>query len=271
MTSEAVALFGIYRRLVGARIRSQLQYRLSFALNTVGTTLITLVDFAAILVIFGRIDALGHWSVAEVAFLYAMSSVTFGLADLVIGHLDLLPRMIRQGELDALLVRPLGSLFQVVSSDFALRRLGKVFQGLAVLVYALVALDVDWTPGRVAMLPIMVVSGVIIFCGVWVAFASIAFWLVDSTEVANAFTYGGNYMAQYPVNIFGSWLRRLVVFVVPLAFVGYFPALYVLDKDDRLGLPDTLQFASPLAAAVSVAGGWLVWRAAVRRYRSTGS
>jgi ABC-2 type transport system permease protein len=271
MTSDALALLGVYRRLVGARIRSQLQYRFSFALNLLGTTLITFVDFAAILVIFGQVEALGDWSIGEVAFLYAISSVTFGLADLVIGHLDLLPRMIRQGELDALLVRPLGSLFQVVSSDFALRRLGKVFQGVAVLVYALAVVHVDWTAGRVAMLPVMVVTGVVIFCGVWVAFSSIAFWLVDSTEVANAFTYGGNYMAQYPVNIFGAWLRRFVIFVVPLAFVGYFPALYVLGKEDDLGLPSALQFASPLAAAVSVAGGWIVWRAAVRRYRSTGS
>lgn len=269
--ADTIALFGVYRRLVGARIRSQLQYRLSFALNTLGTTLISFVDFAAILVIFGRIDALGDWSVGEVAFLYAISSVTFGLADLVIGHLDLLPRMIRQGELDVLLARPLGSLFQVVSSDFALRRLGKVIQGLAVLGYALVTVEIDWTAGRAGMLALMLVTGVVIFCGIWVAFASVAFWVVDSTELANAFTYGGNYMAQYPVNIFGAWLRRFVIFIVPLAFVGYFPALFVLGKEDELGLPEAFQFASPLAAAASVAGGWALWRAAVRRYRSTGT
>jgi ABC-2 type transport system permease protein len=268
---EAVALFGVYRRLVGARIRSQLQYRFSFALSTVGTTLITFVDFAAILVIFGRVDALGDWSVGEVAFLYAISSITFGLADLVIGHLDLLPRMIRQGELDVLLVRPLGSLFQILTSDFALRRLGKAFQGLAVLVYALLAVDIDWTLGRIAMLPLMVVAGIVIFCGVWVAFASIAFWLVDSTEVANAFTYGGNFLAQYPVNIYGSWLRRLVIFVIPIAFVAYLPTLYVLDKEDPLALPKALQFASPLVAVVTGVAGGLLWRAAVRRYRSVGS
>ena len=268
---EAPSFLGVYRRLVAARIRAQLQYRLSFALSTLGTTLITFVDFAAILVIFGRVDALGDWSVGEVAFLYAISSITFGLADLVVGHLDLLPRMIRQGDLDVLLVRPLGSLFQVLASDFALRRLGKVFQGLAVLVYGLLAVDVDWTVGRVAMLPLMIVTGIVIFCGVWVAFASVAFWLVDSSEVANAFTYGGNYMVQYPVTIFGSWLRRFVIFVVPLAFVAYFPSVYVLGKDERLGLPQALQFASPVAAVASVAGAWIVWRAAVRRYRSTGS
>jgi ABC-2 type transport system permease protein len=264
-------MLGIYRRLVGARIRGQLQYRFSFALNLFGAALISFLDFAAILVLFHQVDALGDWSVAEVAFLYAIASISFALTDLVIGHLDLLPRMIREGELDLILVRPLSSLLQVVASDFALRRVGKALQGLAVLLIALPRLDVDWTAGRVAMIVVAVAAGAVIYAGVWIAFATIAFWLVDSIEVANAFTYGGNFIAQYPVGIFGPWLRRFVVFLVPIAFVAYFPALFVLDKEDDLGLPRAFQFASPLVAAAAFVVGGLVWRMAVRHYRSTGS
>ncbi len=269
--AEALAVAGIYRRLVAARIRSQLQYRLSFALNLVGAALVSFLDFAAILVIFHRVDALGDWSAAEVALLYGVSSLAFAVTDLVIGHLDLLPRMIRDGEFDLVLVRPLGSLIQVVASDFALRRLGKALQGAAVLAVALALLDVDWTLGRAAMLVVMVVAGAAIFAGVWIVFATITFWLVDSLEVANAFTYGGNFLAQYPVSIFGSWLRRFVIFLVPIGFVAYLPSLYVLGKDDPFGLPRALQFASPLVAAVTLVAAALVWRVAVRHYRSVGS
>lgn len=265
-----VEVAGIYRRLVAARIRSQLQYRLSFWLNLVGNVLISFLDFAAILILFSRVEALGDWSVAEVGLLYGISCVAFALTDLVIGHLDLLPTMIRTGDFDLVLVRPLGSLFQVVSSDFSMRRIGKAFQGAVVLVVSLVALDLDWTIGRAAMLPLAIAAGAVIFSGVWVAFATITFWLVDSTEVANAFTYGGNFLAQYPVNIFSGWLWRLVVFVVPLAFVAYFPSLYILGKEDALGLPRALQFASPLVAVASALAGATIWRFAVRRYRSAG-
>jgi ABC-2 type transport system permease protein len=267
---EAVALGRIYGRLVGARIRAQLQYRASFVLNLVGAALISFLDFAAILVIFHQVDALAGWTVAEVALLYAISSVSFALTDLAVGHLDLLPRMIREGEFDLILVRPLGSLFQVISSDFALRRLGKAFQGLAVLVVALAAVDVQWTIGRAAMVVAMVVTGSVIFAGVWVVFATVAFWLVDSGEIANSFTYGGNFLAQYPVNVFGPWLRRFVVFIVPLGFVAYFPSLYVLNKSDPLGAPAVLQFLAPLVAILTSIAAWIVWRFAVRRYRSAG-
>jgi ABC-2 type transport system permease protein len=267
---EVAALASLYRRLVGAHVRSQLQYRVSFALNLLGMALITLLDFIAILIIFEQVPALAGWTVEEVALLYGIATVSFGFADLAIGHLDLFPNMIREGTFDLLLVRPLPSLFQVIASDFALRRLGKAIQGAAVLVFALAQLDIDWTLGRAAMLPVAILGGTVIYAAVWVALATVAFWIVDAIEFVNAFTYGGNFLSQYPLNVFARWLRGLVLFVVPIAFVAYFPALYLLDKPDELGLPDALRFASPAVALVSVVAAHVAWSHAVRHYRSAG-
>lgn len=268
---EVWALPRVYVRLVGARIRSQLEYRLSFVLNVAGSGLMSFLDFAAILIIFGQIPALEGWSVAEVAFLYGISSVTFALTDVAVGQLDQLPRMVRAGDFDLILVRPLGSLFQVICADVALRHLGRTIQGIAVLAVALTYLDVEWTPGRGAMLVVMTLAGMVIFASIWVTFSAIVFWVVDSQEVTNAFTYGGGFLAQYPVDVFASWLRRFVIFAVPIAFVAYFPSLYVLGKEDALGLPRALQFASPIVAVLTAAAASQVWRTAVRHYRSTGS
>jgi ABC-2 type transport system permease protein len=262
---------GIYRRLVAGRVRAQMQYRLSFVLTVVGNLLLSGLDFLAILVLFGRVDALGEWTVAEVALLYGISTVSFALTDLSIGQLDQLPRMIREGEFDQVLLRPLNSLAQVITADVALRHLGRLTQGLVVLVVALAHLDVDWTLARAAWLVVSICAGSAIFAGIWIAFSTISFWLIDSFEVTNSFTYGGSFTASYPINIFGAWLRRLVIFVVPVAFVSYFPALYVLDKDDPLGLPSALQFASPLVAVAALIVGGLLWRVAVRHYRSVGA
>jgi ABC-2 type transport system permease protein len=266
--ADALAL---YARLVGAQVRSQLQYRASFALDLVGVFLISFLDFAAVLILFENVPALDGWTLHEVAFLYASTSISFALVDLVIGHLDLFPRMIREGTFDVVLVRPRGTLFQVVASDFALRRVGKAVQGVLVFAFALSGVDIDWDPGRVAMVAVMLVAGGCIFAAVWIAGATIAFWTVDGGEFTNAFTYGGNFLTQYPISIYGEWLRRFLAFVVPMAFVCYFPALYVLDKDDPLGFPRALQFASPLVAVAAAIVAAVVWTFAVRRYRSVGS
>jgi ABC-2 type transport system permease protein len=261
----------VYRRLVAAQVRSQLQYRLSFALDLLGAFLISFLDFLAVLVIFHNIPRLGGWNVHEVAFLYATSCISFALTDLTIGHLDEFPRRIRDGSFDVLLLRPRGTLFQVVASDFALRRLGKLVQALGVLVYALSGLNIAWDPGRIAMLALMIPSGAVVFGAVWVTGICLVFWTTVGGEVTNAFTYGGNFLTQYPINIYSDWMRRLLAYVIPMAFVSYFPALYVLGKPDPLGLPSFLRFASPLVALLAAIVAGCGWRFAVRHYRSTGS
>jgi ABC-2 type transport system permease protein len=262
--------FVLWRRLVGAQIRSQLQYRTSLALDFVGSGLISFVDFLAVLVLFHNVPRLNAWTVHEVAFLYALSSISFALTDMVMGHLDQFPQLIRTGNFDIVLVRPRSTLLQIFGSDFAVRRFAKAVQGGAVFVYAVSSLSIDWTAPRVLYLVLSIPVGMVIFGSVWVIGSCLAFWTTDGGEFTNAFTYGGTFLAQYPIDIYSAWLRRFLAYIVPLAFVCYFPALFILDKPDPLGLPRALELASPAVAAVAavVAGG--VWRFAVRRYRSAG-
>ncbi len=88
-----------------------------------------------------------------------------------------------------------------------------------------------------------------VFAATFILTSCLTFWLVGSAEVDAAFTYGGNTMTSYPLSIYGPWLRRIFSFVVPLAFVTYFPGLYLLDKPDPLGFPTAFQFLAPVVAA----------------------
>lgn len=260
-----------YRLVAGMWIRSTMTYRASFAMTTLGNFVGTALDFVAILLMFSHVDALGGYSLPEIAFLYALSGTAFGLADLAIGSMDRLGRRVRDGTLDILLVRPAPVLAQVAADRFALRRLGRVTQGVLLLGCALVWLDVAWTPLKLLLMPVMVVSGCGIFCAVFVAGAAFQFRAQDASEVQNAFTYGGTTLLRYPPTVFGKELVRGVTFVLPLAFVNWLPALYVLGRPYPLDLPRWTAFASPLVAVVCCALAGAAWRAGLRSYRSTGS
>ncbi|MFI9200095.1 ABC transporter permease [Streptomyces sp. NPDC053048] len=252
-------------------VRSTMAYRASFVMMAAGNFAATALDFVAIVIMFSHVDALGGFSLPEVAFLYGTTSTSFGLADLALGNMDRLGRRVRDGTLDTLLVRPAPVLAQVAADRFALRRLGRVSQGALLLGWSLTRVDVDWTPAAVVLVPVMVVSGALIFGAVFVAGAAFQFRAQDASEVQNAFTYGGTTLLQYPPTVFASDLVRGVTFVVPLAFVNWLPALRVLGRDDPLGLPGCVDFASPLVALVCCAAAGLAWRVGLRSYRSTGS
>ncbi|MET8979124.1 ABC transporter permease [Streptomyces sp. NPDC004539] len=252
-------------------VRSTLAYRASFAMTLVSGLLLTGLDFVGIVLMFSQVDSLGGWTLPEVAFLYGLAAMSFGLADLVIGSVARLGTRVRDGSLDTLLVRPAPVLVQVAADRFALRRLSRITQGALIFVYALTALDIPWTAEKVLLVPVTVLSGGAIFSAVFVAGGAFQFVAQDASEVQAAFTYGGGTMLQYPPTVFAKELVRGVTFVFPLAFVNWVPASHVLGRPYPLGLPEGAAWAPPLVAALCCALAGIGWRAGLRTYRSTGS
>ncbi|MEV3872573.1 ABC transporter permease [Streptomyces sp. NPDC049906] len=260
-----------YGLIVRMWVRSTMAYRVSFALTLLGNFVATGLDFVAILLMFSQVDALGGYDLAEIAFLYGTASTSFGLVDLALGTVDRLGRRVRDGTLDTLLVRPAPVLAQVAADRFALRRIGRISQGLLVLGYGVASVGVDWTPLTAAMVPLMVLSGALIFGALFVCGAAFQFVARDAAEVQNAFTYGGVTLLIYPPTVFAQEIVRAATFVLPLAFVNWLPALYVLGRPYPLDLPRWLAFTPPLVALACCALAGLAWRAGLRAYRSTGS
>lgn len=250
-------------------VRSSLAYPLSFWLLTLSSALITLLDFVGLALMFHTVSALGGFGLREVALLYGASGIGIGVADLVIGSVEQIGVHVRTGTLDSMLTRPVPLLVQVCADRFAIRRLGRITQALAVFGYG--AWWVDWTPSKCGVAALMVVSSCLIFFSFFVAFSCIQFWTLDSTEFANAFTYGGNTMTQYPMTIFPREVLKGLTFVVPVAFVNWYPCLYLLDRPDPFGMPPWFAVFSPVVAALTLTVAGLAWRTGVRHYTSTGS
>ena len=269
--ADTRAALAVWRQLVGARIRADWQYRTSFFLFLLSQTLIACLDLAVIATLFSQVDELGGWSGVEVALLYGLAGVGVGLADLLVSQVELASRHIKEGTFDLFLLRPMPTLLHLSASEFALRRLGRVIQPVVVLVLALVLAPIEWSPAVAVLVPVTVVSGAVIFGSVWVVTSSVAFWTVESQELGNAFTYGGGLAAQYPIDVLGTWLRRLFTFVVPLAFVAYLPASVMLDHPTPLGFPSAIGWATPVVALACALVARATWGLAVRHYRSTGS
>jgi len=160
----------------------------------------------------------------------------------------------------------------VAAQELTLFRVGKLAQGLIVLVWASGALHLEWTAARIALAAWAVAGGACLFVGLWVLQATLAFWTTESLEIMNAFTYGGCETGQYPMDIYRPWFRRFFTFVVPLACVSYLPVLAVLGRvESATGCPEWFGWAAPLIGVAFLPVCLQAWRLGVRHYRSTGS
>ena len=261
----------LYRRLIAAQLRGQMQYKASFVLALLGSFFINLTEFGVVAILFTRVPLLAGWSLGEVALLYGLSGVSFAAAEIVAASLDEFQVHIVRGTLDRVLVRPRGVLFQVLVEDFALRRIGRITQAALVLVVALHLLAIDWSLDKAVVLGLTLVSGTLIYFAIFVLGAAFCFWSTQGKEATHVFTYGGDGLAEYPLDVYQPSIRRFFTFVVPLAFVNYEPALYMLGRPDPLGLPDVVRVLSPAAALAMAVLARVGWQRGVRHYQSTGS
>jgi ABC-2 type transport system permease protein len=248
-----------------------MQYRASFVMLSFGTFVVTFVEFVAILVLFDRFNTLQGWRLQEVAFLYGLVNVAFTVADSSTRGFDVFGVMVKSGDFDRLLLRPRSTALQLAGQELTLRRVGRLAQGLFVLLWASAALDLDWTLPRVVLALGAIAGGAALFAGLIVLQATLAFWTTETLEIMNAVTYGGVETTQYPLAVYRPWFRDFFTFVVPLATVSYYPAIAILGRPDPLGSSLLFQYLSPLTGVVFLLVALQIWKVGVRHYRSTGS
>ncbi|GAA3644517.1 ABC transporter permease [Nonomuraea antimicrobica] len=258
-----------YFLLLWTWTRAAAAYPVSFALMTLLGFVIAALDVAVILIIFANTTTLAGFSREEVLFLYGAASLSFTVCDTFVSNLDRVGQHIKAGTLDTVLIRPVSAWIQLTTDRFNATRVGRIVQAGLVLGYAVAELGID---GRRAwMIPVMVLTGIVIFASLWTIGGALQFALTEAPEVVNAFTYGSQQLSQYPLSVYGRDLVKGVTYVLPLAYVNWQPGLYALGRDDPFGTPEFMRFLGPAAALVLALLAALAWRQGVRHYRSTGS
>ncbi len=264
----------LYRRLIAMQIRGQMQYKVALTIEVLSYGILIGIEFIALILYFGPFPTLLGWHVGEVVLLSAVTSIGFGLAELFGSGIDNFDVIIRQGDFDRLLLRPATALMQVSTTQFSLRRLGRISVGLVSFVFSLFllrTLDLFWTPLKILSLVLGVGSSAFIFVAILLLGATLCFWTIETTELTNILTYGGREMLSYPLTIYHQVLQRIFIFIVPLAFGTYIPICYTLGRSLPFGLPGQLAFISPLVALLFALVALFFWRVGVHHYQSSGN
>lgn len=270
---SAIRHLHLYFLLLRAQMRSQQVYRLSFALDAVAAALITFVEYMSFVLVLPRFGGLSGWSLPEITLLYGLAELGFVLMDMLFGGFDApnLSQHVRSGSFSTFLLRPAPLVLQVFGSDFALRRLSRVLLALGILGWALSKLALPLTLGNVALLLSSLLGLIAFFGGLFVVGGTLTFWTVESVEIMNVLTYGGRSLISYPMDIYGAFLRKTFTYVLPAAFLSYFPVLHLLGRPLPDGLPDWAAYLPLPAGLLVLALAFAFWRVGVGRYVGTGN
>jgi ABC-2 type transport system permease protein len=256
----------LYLRYLMIHLKSQMQYKTSFLLTALGQFLSSFAGLLSISFMFSRFHAVQDFSFPEVLLCFAVVLMAFSLAECFARGFDTFSTMIGDGQFDRIMVRPRGAVFQVLAQKVELTRVGRLIQAILVFCYAIPESGVQWTADKILLLALMILSGTMIFSGLFVIYASLCFFTTEGLEFMNIFTDGGLEFGRYPFSIYGKRVLKFFTYVVPLALVQYYPMRYLIGRSDSMWC-----FLLPVAALLFLLPCYGLWRLGVCHYKSTGS
>ena len=257
----------IYARLQLIHLRTSLEYEADFWIGIVGVALTHGSGFVFIWAIFQRVPAVDGWSLWQIAFLYALSVIPRGLVELLCDGQWTLRRMVNRGEFDRLLVRPISPALQVITQISSIHGLGSVLLGGTILLRAISELDLAWGVWQSGFLALTLLGSVVLLGSVNFASNCIAFWDGSANSAFPFLAQQALEFAKFPISLYGQLLRLLLTWVLPFAFMSYYPGLVLLGRSEQARW---LGYGAPLAGLVMALLAAVVWRRGLLRYQGAG-
>ncbi len=260
--------FRLWKKFAAARLAEDFQYPENLFLAIFSIILTNVITVLFYWVILQNIPSINGWNLGDLLFLFAIEATAWGIWNVFLkGTVPWrVEDGIRTGGLDRVLVQPMKTMKYMMISIFDIHGIGDLISGIALLFFSMKMINVVWTFQNLFYLAIFIFSGTLILYSLFLIIATFAFWTTRVGYLTEIIWTLGIF-TNYPLEIFSNSIKVFLSFIVPLAFVNYFPAAAILGK----GIWPQLQYLSPLVAIISFAVAYKFWKFGLKHYSSTGS
>jgi ABC-2 type transport system permease protein len=262
---------GICLAMVKAGLKSEMQFRANFIIEVVFGLVYQTIGFAFIWVVLGKFQAIGGWTLQEVILLYGIQLAGHALWSLSFSHILNVEAMVRLGEYDTMLIRPLPISLQFMFTQVRVAILGDVIGAVILLGAGIRQAGVDWTPAKVLFLVLAVIGSGLVRGAIDLAGSALIFRTLSAGYAQWMTEMVFKQFGSYPLDIFATRLQNFLTWVIPVAFVAWVPAAVLLDRTSALPFPAWLAWCTPLLGVAMMSAGWWLFLRESRQYQSSGT
>ena len=240
----------------------------SALVHGIGLIIGYLGEYVVLYTMITNFPGVGGFTALEICFLYAMGLVAYALGNLHTREFWRMDELVLRGKLDLFLVRPVSPLLQLFVQDIQVGYLSHLVLGIGSMMLIKGMIGLSWDLAHWALFFFFFLAGGILMGGISLLTTPLTFWWGRSDAVTQFVRGGMRQTLQYPVTIYPKFIQRLL-YIIPYAFVCYYPCLYLLEKDTS-PLAVLYPFYTLLAGVITNLAFYLFWRLGLRRYNSAG-
>lgn len=255
----------LHQLLIKQHLKLLMAYKGDFLIGLLGVFLTQALNLVFLNVIFSQIPLLNGWNFKQITFIYGFSLIPKGLDHLFFDNLWAMgQRLVKKGEFDKYLIRPINPLFYVMVETFQVDALGELVVGVALLLSSFFM--VSWTFWNVLLFFLTLPFTTLIYTSLKIMTASLALWTKQSGAAMYIF-YMFNDFSKYPITIYNYPIRFLISVIIPFAFAAYYPASYFLTGNSLFQNIGGLILVSLGLYAIA----YFIWKKGLLSYESAGS
>ncbi len=251
-------------------IQSQLEYPFMLIGHVLANCVQWVVGFATIKFVVDSFGSLGGWGYESLAFLYGMSVLTHGLAVVLFIQTWYMPYCVVEGEYDMFLLRPMGVLFQFLFEDFNLIGITDMIPGLMVFFYGCTKVHMTVNFTNVCLILFTLIGGTLIRGAVWIFCGTLSFWTKSTANFTDMVGELFERVSMYPLTIYPRWTQVLFTFLLPLAWITFYPVKGILGIGESV-IPVPMAVISLGVGVIMFTLSCCLFRIGMRRYESAGS
>ena len=262
----------LYFEFICVRLKAMLIYPKAFLAGFAAQAFSHAINIFLLWVVISKFNTLNGWTPLEVLLIYSFNLFTYGLAGFFMFNPCFgLSALIRSGEFDDVLTKPLNPLFYLISREFNVGYISHCLLSLIVLIVCLVNLHIQFTIVSFIFLIIFTVSGALIQAAAFLFVFVPSFWIIKNDAIPDIFFFRATDFIRYPISIYNKAVQIILTFIFPYAFISFYPVQYFLHKTDFLMFPSYIQYLSPFVGIALFVLAYQFWGFAINHYQSTGS
>jgi ABC-2 type transport system permease protein len=257
----------LHRIFIAQYLKKLMEYKADFTLGAIGLLIAQAFQILFLGIIFSQIPSLRGWQFEQILFIYGFSLISKSLDHLFTDNLWMVGyRIVRKGEFDKYLTRPINTLYHVIAENFCVDAFGEVLSCVLLLGYSIPRLSM---PFYWYTIPLWIVSAffaTLIYTSLKIMTAAISFWTKSSGHITHML-YMVNDFSKYPVSIYNRFVQTVITYILPFAFTAYYPASYFLTGENPLFCVGGTVVAGSVLFALAI----FVWNKGIGAYESAGS
>ncbi len=224
--------FALIKSFYTVLLKSKMEYRFNFFMEILVNFFTYIINFAVIWVIMNKFKTINGWSYYQVVFVYNMNMFSYGLASLFF-YIPMrnLEGMVRDGSFDSLLIRPVSPFCHLLLKQDYLGFLSLVFLGLGMFGVCFSNLEMLWTFKNICFFVTALIGATLIQASVLIFTGSLSIKRIGANSLMNVLIYDIRSFVEYPIHIYPKAIQVILTFVVPYAFVNFYPSRYLFDID----------------------------------------